>query len=76
MLKLFTDYSIDPFNAEDIQYENGLTIVKNSIHELPSNGKHDSTDIAIKTVFSATLGASLPADAIETKIRKMTNPIT
>ncbi len=38
---------IDPFNAEDIQYDNGLTIVKNSIHELPSNGKHDSTDTAI-----------------------------
>ncbi len=32
---------IDPFNEEDIQYDNGLTIVKNSIHDLP-NG--DSTD--------------------------------
>lgn len=32
---------IDPFNKEDIQYDNGLTIVKNSIHELPDG---DSTD--------------------------------
>ena len=26
---------IDPFNKKDIEYDNGLTIVKNSIHDLP-----------------------------------------
>lgn len=26
---------IDPFNSDDIKYDNGLSIVKNSIHELP-----------------------------------------
>lgn len=32
---------IDPFNEKDIQYPNGLTIVKNAIHDLPDS---DSTD--------------------------------
>ena len=32
---------IDPFNTEDIQYDNGLTIIKNSIHELPNNKNTD-----------------------------------
>jgi len=27
---------IDPFNKEDIKYDNGLSIVKNSIHDLPN----------------------------------------
>ncbi len=35
---------IDPFNVEDIQYENGLTIVKNSIHELPSSNESNTED--------------------------------
>ncbi len=34
---------IDPFNAEDIQYDNGLTIVKNSIHELSNDSNNDTT---------------------------------
>ena len=28
---------IDPYNTEDIEYDNGLTIIKNSIHDLPKN---------------------------------------
>lgn len=27
---------VDPFNTEDIKYDNGLSIVKNSIHDLPN----------------------------------------
>jgi len=34
---------IDPFNTDDIQYDNGLTIIKNSIHELPKNTSHDNS---------------------------------
>lgn len=33
---------IDPFNTEDIQYDNGLTIIKNSIHDLPKNSNQES----------------------------------
>jgi len=33
---------IDPFNKENIQYDNGLTIAKKSIHELPTNNESDA----------------------------------
>ena len=33
---------IDPYNTKDIQYDNGLTIIKNSIHDLsPKNSSDD-----------------------------------
>lgn len=32
---------IDPFNTKDIHYENGLSIINNSIHELAKNNNHD-----------------------------------
>jgi len=38
---------IDPYNTEDIEYDNGLTIIKNSIHDLPKNSHgsmSESTD--------------------------------
>ena len=34
---------IDPFNAEDIHYDNGLSIIKNSIHELTISDKQNET---------------------------------
>lgn len=33
---------VDPFNTEDIQYDNGLSIVKNSIHDLPNKNSANS----------------------------------
>lgn len=32
---------IDPFNTDNIQYKNGLSIIKNSIHELAKNNNHE-----------------------------------
>lgn len=39
---------IDPFNKEDIEYDNGLTIVKNSIHDLPKVDISKNSDSGIK----------------------------
>lgn len=38
---------IDPFNTEDIKYDNGLTIVKNSIHELAANANDEGWDLVM-----------------------------
>lgn len=32
---------IDPFNTEDVHYDNGLTIINNSIHEFAKNKNHE-----------------------------------
>jgi len=39
---------IDPFNQKDIQYDNGLTIVKNSILDLPLVDTQENSDSGIK----------------------------
>jgi 2-polyprenyl-3-methyl-5-hydroxy-6-metoxy-1,4-benzoquinol methylase/Fe-S cluster biosynthesis and repair protein YggX len=65
---------IDPFNSDDIQYDNGLTIVKSSIHDLPSNGKSDTENGWDLIMFNHSYEHVLDQIEVLEKTRKLLKP--